>query len=119
MTESSLHHLAAAYSLDALGRAERTRFDLHLAGCYLCRETVAEMRTTVGAFGEGLAKEPPPEIGESVMRRIRTLPQDAPRTTSVRKRGRGLSRDEAVAVLLPFAVAVSMAAGVVLLLLRG
>lgn len=41
---AELHALLAPYVLDALGRAERERFESHLGECALCQSELAEFR---------------------------------------------------------------------------
>lgn len=73
-----LHHLAAAYCLDALDADERERFETHLAHCATCRTDVAEMTATAGALAEASAMAPPPGLKERVMAEVATTRQEAP-----------------------------------------
>ena len=46
MSDIDVHHLAAAYALDALDRHEREAFEAHYDKCDVCRSDVMEFRET-------------------------------------------------------------------------
>ena len=48
-----LHHLAAAYALDALDADERRRYEAHYPRCDICAGEVAEFRETAADLGRG------------------------------------------------------------------
>jgi anti-sigma-K factor RskA len=54
-----IHHLAAAYALDALDAHERAAFEAHYASCDICSRDVGDFRATLAALG-GLSTTPPP-----------------------------------------------------------
>lgn len=52
MITADLHALLAPYVLDALGRAERERFEAHLVECALCQSELEEFRAATDRLGE-------------------------------------------------------------------
>ena len=60
MTCREVVELMTDYLEDALSRADRARFEEHIAGCDGCRGYLAELRTTRRVLGK-LADEPIPE----------------------------------------------------------
>ncbi|WP_143219751.1 zf-HC2 domain-containing protein [Actinomadura sp. CNU-125] len=50
------HDLAGAYALDALGEAERKRFERHLDECPACTEEVRGLRETTSRLGLAAAR---------------------------------------------------------------
>lgn len=71
-----LHHLAAAYALDALEPDERARFEAHLAACADCTADVAEFHHTAGELAGAEAVEPPAGLREQVLARAADAPQE-------------------------------------------
>lgn len=59
MSDIEIHHLGAAYALDALDERERLAFEAHYSTCEICRTDVHEFRATAAELG-GLATAPPP-----------------------------------------------------------
>ncbi|MEQ1704049.1 MAG: anti-sigma factor [Ilumatobacteraceae bacterium] len=47
MTDIDVHHLAAAYALDALDDRERSAFEAHYGACEVCGTDVVEFRQTL------------------------------------------------------------------------
>jgi Anti-sigma-K factor rskA, C-terminal/Anti-sigma-K factor RskA, N-terminal domain len=77
----SLHALAGAYALDALGEAEQRRFARHLRRCPSCADEVRGFREVATALAFAAAAEPPTELLEQVMTaagRTRQLPPESP-----------------------------------------
>lgn len=116
-----LHHLAAAYCLDALDAGERARFEEHLAHCAICRDDVAEMMATAGALADASATTPPPALKERIMAEVATTRQAAP---EVPRRSADVvdiaSRRRSVPIWLGAAAAIVLVAvGAVLLVNRG
>lgn len=63
---------AAAYSLGALGPAEATEFEDHLAGCERCRERLRWLAPAVAALPESVERQPPPQaVRERLMAEVR------------------------------------------------
>jgi anti-sigma-K factor RskA len=75
-----LHHLAAAYALDALDVDERLAFEAHLATCDVCRADIGEYRATAASLATVTATPPPPSLKSAVMAEIATTRQIPPRT---------------------------------------
>jgi anti-sigma-K factor RskA len=71
-----LHHLAAAYALDALADVERAEFEAHYPTCEICRAEVAQYRETAGHLADGAAATPPPRLERAVMDAIAHTPQE-------------------------------------------
>jgi anti-sigma factor RsiW len=59
-----LVELITDYLEDALPRAQRRRFDAHLAGCEHCTEYLAQMRTTIRLTGRLDAEDLTPAMRE-------------------------------------------------------
>jgi len=73
-----LHHLAAAYALDALDPDERQAFESHYPSCEICTREVLEFRETAAALAGGVATSPPPELRAGVMEQIGRTRQLSP-----------------------------------------
>ncbi|WP_195210303.1 anti-sigma factor [Actinomarinicola tropica] len=109
-----LHHLAAAYALDALEPDERARFEAHLAGCPDCAADIDELRGTAGELAGATAVEPPPELRSRVLAAAATTPQE-PRELARAGGGRATSGSRPLVPLAAAAVLllVALAAGLV------
>lgn len=95
MNASDLHHLSAAYALDAVDTDEREAFEEHLASCEVCRADVAGFQSASATLGASLAMAPAPSLRAEVLAKISATRQDAPVTgpsvvslDAVRKRRR-------------------------------
>jgi anti-sigma-K factor RskA len=75
---SDLHHLAAAYALDALVDDERAAFEAHLSTCDTCRHDVAEFGATAARMADGVATSPPSHLRDRVLGAVATTRQDPP-----------------------------------------
>lgn len=75
---TDLHHLAAAYALDALDDEERRAFEAHYPSCSICSAEVTDYRETAAHLAAGTASEPPPELKARLMAEIATTRQIAP-----------------------------------------
>lgn len=105
MSDIEIHHLGAAYALDALDARERAAFEAHYATCEICRTDVREMRQATADLAGLASTTPPPELRARVLADIATTRQLSPLPeTVVRLADRRRSR--------PFAVAVAAAAAV-------
>lgn len=72
MERTGIHHLSAAYALDALSAEERQEFEQHLAHCEECRETVAAFHDTAASLAHGVeAQQPPPELRARLLEQAR------------------------------------------------
>lgn len=67
----SVHEETGAYVLDALTPAERTAFEAHLESCPECAREVRDFAATAALLARAVAVEPPPELREAVLGRIR------------------------------------------------
>lgn len=75
---SDLHHLAAAYALDALEPTERREFEAHYPTCEICASEVVEFRETAAQLAGDVAVAPPSRLKTSVMDEIRATRQESP-----------------------------------------
>ena len=75
---ADLHHLAAAYALDALDGAERVAFEAHYPTCEICRQEVEQFRETAGLLASATAVEPPSHLERSVLDEISRTRQLSP-----------------------------------------
>jgi len=55
-----LHHLTAAYALDALDPDEAEAYERHLSQCEECREQLADLNETAGSLAFGTVAPAPP-----------------------------------------------------------
>ena len=69
MTED-LHHLAAAYALNALDEIERREFEAHYPTCAVCSAEVADYRETAGLLAASVATPPPADLKARLMGEI-------------------------------------------------
>ena len=67
------HVLAGAYALDALGAAERARFELHLATCRTCPDEVRGFAATAAELGLAVAVTPPLALKGRVLADVAAL----------------------------------------------
>ncbi|MET7826099.1 anti-sigma factor [Streptomyces sp. NPDC005386] len=93
MTTVDLHTLTGAYALHALADDERELFERHAEDCESCALEVRELTAAAARLGMAVTETPAPAFKETVMRRITTVRQEAPRTVPVaaprRPAGRG------------------------------
>ncbi|MFF9011953.1 anti-sigma factor domain-containing protein [Streptomyces sp. NPDC014870] len=83
MTVDDLHTLTGAYVLDALDtEEERQAVARHLTQCPSCAQEVRELSETAAHLGRAVAESVGPELRSAVLRRIVTVRQEPPRTTS-------------------------------------
>jgi anti-sigma-K factor RskA len=75
---TDLHTLAGAYALDALGEADRARFERHLGGCPSCTQEVLGLREATSRLADTLASEPPGGMRERVMAAAARTRQNPP-----------------------------------------
>ncbi|MGW4233435.1 anti-sigma factor [Streptomyces sp. NPDC004980] len=72
------HEASGAYALHALPEDERLAFERHLEGCESCRREVAELQATAALLGRAAAVTPPAALREEILRKVATMPQEAP-----------------------------------------
>jgi anti-sigma-K factor RskA len=77
-TNLDIHHLAAAYSLDALDDRERAAFEAHYAACDVCAPDVHDFRATLTAMGALSMAPPSVNVKSAVMDEIATTRQLSP-----------------------------------------
>lgn len=107
-----LHHLAAAYTLDALDADERAAFEAHYPSCEICSSEVADFRETAAVLAADVATPPPADLKASVMAEISRTRQLSPRRSDVVELDRARSRRQrAVRALGAVAAAVVLVAG--------
>lgn len=73
-----LHHLAAAYALDAVDADERRRFEAHYPTCSICAQEVLEFRETAAILASGAAVTPPPDLKAQIMAEVGRTQQLSP-----------------------------------------
>ena len=75
------HTLAGAYALDALGEADRARFERHLSGCPSCDQEARGLREATSRLADSLATQPPDGMRERVMAAAALTRQNPPAVT--------------------------------------
>lgn len=73
-----LHHLAAAYALDALDEAERREFEAHYPTCSICSTEVSDYRETTAQLAAAVETPPPDDLKAKLMAEIAETRQIAP-----------------------------------------
>jgi anti-sigma-K factor RskA len=116
VSDIDVHHLAAAYTLDALEPFERAAFEAHYESCDVCRADVLAFRETMTHVAESLATAPPASLKGRVMADVAVTRQLSPLLASsaavsdldTRRRRRSVAM-----VLSAAAVIVAIVVGVV------
>ena len=94
MTDIDVHHLAAAYALDAIDDRERAAFEAHYGSCDVCRSDVLEFRQTLAHLAHAQATPAPTALKQRVMAEIATTRQLSPMVVPIslasRRRPRSL-----------------------------
>jgi anti-sigma-K factor RskA len=78
MSDIEIHHLGAAYALDALDDRERTAFEAHYGSCEICRADVRDYRATAAELGTLIAAAPPAALRARVLGEIGLTRQLSP-----------------------------------------
>ena len=78
MSDIEIHHLGAAYALDALDERERLAFEAHYATCEICRTDVSEFRATAAELATLTTSAPPEDLRARVLGEIATTRQLSP-----------------------------------------
>lgn len=73
-----IHHLSAAYSLDALDERERAAFEAHYPACEVCRADVVAFRDAAAQLATESAITPPPALKARVLAEIQHVRQLSP-----------------------------------------
>ena len=84
------HTLAGAYMLDALGPADRARFERHLARCEQCAKEIRGLAEVTARLAGAAAAEPPPGLTQRALaaaartRQLPPLTPDGPKAWATR-----------------------------------
>ncbi len=78
------HTLAGPYALDALGDADRARFERHLSGCPSCAQESRGLQEATSRLADTLAVQPPDGMRERVMAAAARTRQNPPVTEPAR-----------------------------------
>ena len=109
MTDIDVHHLAAAYALDAIDDRERVAFEAHYGSCDVCRSDVLEFRHTLSYLAHAQATPAPSTMKQQVMAEIAATRQLSPIVSPInladRRRGRSLMTLAAAAAMVLIVVA--------------
>jgi len=73
-----IHHLGAAYALDALDERERMAFEAHYPSCEVCRADVLAFRATLTEVAAAQSTVPSPTLKRRVMAEIAQTRQLSP-----------------------------------------
>ena len=107
-----LHHLAAAYALDALDADERAAFEAHYPSCEICSAEVVDFRETAAVLAADVPTPPPTDLKASVMAEVARTRQLSPRRSDVVELDRVRSgRRRLVRALAAAAAALVLVAG--------
>ncbi len=91
-----IHHLSAAYALDALDERERMAFEAHYPSCEVCRADVLDFRATLAHVAAASATPAPPAVKDRVLAEIAQTRQLSPmlpnRVTELAERRRRRQR---------------------------
>lgn len=117
MTEpQDIHHLAAAYALDALEPDERAAFEAHYPACETCAVEVAEFGLVATSLAESVQVEPPAELKQSIMSQVARTRQEPPAVDARPSADRFASASR---WMLAAAAALVLVAGIAIVGLRG
>jgi anti-sigma-K factor RskA len=78
VSDIDLHHLSAAYALDALDPHERAAFEAHYESCEVCRNDVLAFRDTISHVASSLATPPPAPLKDRVLAAVAVTRQLSP-----------------------------------------
>jgi anti-sigma-K factor RskA len=119
MSDIEIHHLGAAYALDALDPRERAAYEAHYSTCEICRTDVAEFRAAAAELGTLTSTAPPADVKQRVMAEIGTTRQLSPLPASVAKLSDHRRRRIVRTVLSVAAAAAFFVAGAIVIGGRG
>jgi anti-sigma-K factor RskA len=77
-TNTDIHHLAAAYALDAVDDRERAAFEAHYPSCDVCRTDVLEYRDTLAQLADAAPVAPGADVRDRVLAEIARTRQLSP-----------------------------------------
>src|SRR5262245_22812323 len=98
------HTLAGAYMLDALGPADRARFERHLARCEQCAKEIRGLAEVTARLAGAAAADPPPRLTQRALaaaartRQLPPLTPDRPRPWPARRAPAGGSARQAMGI---------------------
>jgi len=115
MSDIEIHHLGAAYALDALDERERAAYEAHFATCDICRTDVREYRAAAAELATLTTSPPPPDVKARVMGEIATTRQLSPLPPTVARLSDRRPRRGVTAILAIAAAALFFVAGAVVL----
>lgn len=78
MSSPDIHHLAAAYALDAVDDLERQAFEAHFHACAVCRADVFDHRETLAALAVAGPVAPSPATRDRILAEIAQTRQLSP-----------------------------------------
>ena len=111
-----IHHLSAAYALDALDERERMAFEAHYPSCEVCRADVIAFRDTLAQVAAASITPPPSVMKDRVLAEIARTRQLSPllpaKVTDLAERRRRRQRTVG-GVLAAAAVVMAFVAGAV------
>ena len=115
MSDIDLHHLSAAYAVDALDPHERQAFEAHYESCDVCRADVVAFRETLRHVAESSATPPPASLKQRVMADIATTRQLSPTVVPMTRHltTRHLTTRRAAVLLVAAAAVLAIVVGVV------
>src|SRR3954463_3365764 len=119
MSDIEIHHLGAAYALDALDDRERAAYEAHFTTCEICRIDVGEYRAAAADLATLTATPPQPDVKARVMAEIATTRQLSPLPPSVARLADRRPHRAVTAILAIAAAALFFIAGAVVLGGRG
>jgi anti-sigma-K factor RskA len=110
MSDIDVHHLAAAYSLDALEPVERDAFLAHHESCDVCRADVAAFHDALAVVADAERVAPPSALRDRVLAEVARTRQVSPVVVPLARRAR---RTWATVGLAAAAAAVLVVVGIV------
>lgn len=117
-THSDIHHLAAAYALDAVDDTERQAFEAHFHSCEVCRADVIDHRETMARLAAASPVAPSASVRDRVLAEITQTRQLSPLlpdgVSELAERRRRRRRTATTAVLAAAAAVMMFVAGAVL-----
>lgn len=119
-SDIDIHHLGAAYTLDALDERERMAFEAHYPSCEVCRADVLAFRAALAQVAAAQVVPPPRAMKDAVMAEVARTRQLSPllpdRVTDLAERRR--RRQRTIGGVLAAAAAVVLVLGSVVVLGR-
>lgn len=118
-----IHHLAAAYALDAVDETERQAFEAHYHSCEVCRADVADHRETLARLAQASPVTPSASVKERVLAEIGQTRQLSPLLpdgiSDLAERRRRRRRAAGTTILAAAAAVLVFVAGAFLVDVRG